>query len=583
MKRLFTILIVFTSTASFISAEGSLTHDLGSIQMTFTDWGAFFEIEDDRIFPNFIYKDKAYLNPFSEIWVGDSKGNVASAFDEFQGELVLGEWQPTASGSISFLRNTPKGIQAIYAQYSANRIGEFPYSITVDQYSYVWDSSKYKNSDFVLLKLILTNQGQEEIEDIFIGVETNWDIDILDWQDDSVDWEPDLNASIAYDPDRSDPNYTALFLISGKLRSHNIIEAPNWSFKGADRSSLISNAEFDDDIDVPMDYMSVISAGPYNIPSKGTVMVLYGFAVGMGMEDLKGKVQMCVKRSLTPIDLVAKPEANSVSLGWREPINPDVSTYRVYRRVDKEFKLIAELPAKQLSYVDMDTIPGTIYYYVVTAVNNSGIESERTDEVSALPGIMPSAPGNLVVEIKPFDKPVLKWMPSSSENVIGYKVFRNSTGTEPWTAIATLDKDKLTYKDEDTYDGERYFYTVAAISADGILSGYSNVVSVLVKLSTFVQPNDDLRKVKVVPNPCRDHFIKFVNLTSTAKIWIYDALGNLVKIIYHINGSGEERWDLVNESGAPIADGIYIFYVESLKPEETKKIKAMGKFAVIRK
>ena len=95
----------------------------------------------------------------------------------------------------------------------------------------------------------------------------------------------------------------------------------------------------------------------------------------------------------------------------------------------------------------------------------------------------------------------------------------------------------------------------------------------------------DLSAVTVAPNPCRfssQGKLKFLHLTTGAKIYVYTFAGELVKILYNTDGSGEKEWDLRNDEGAVLTSGMYIYYVESYKPEETGKFTTSGKFALIR-
>ena len=62
---------------------------------------------------------------------------------------------------------------------------------------------------------------------------------------------------------------------------------------------------------------------------------------------------------------------------------------------------------------------------------------------------------------------------------------------------------------------------------------------------------------------------------------MYTLAGELVKILHHTDGSGQEEWDLRDDEGAVLASGIYIYYVESYKTEETGKFITSGKFALI--
>jgi hypothetical protein len=67
-----------------------------------------------------------------------------------------------------------------------------------------------------------------------------------------------------------------------------------------------------------------------------------------------------------------------------------------------------------------------------------------------------------------------------------------------------------------------------------------------------------------------------------ANIWIYTLDGKLIKTIYHVNGTNEEEWDLQSDFGTQLASGVYIYHIESFKPEEASKFTISGKFAIIK-
>jgi hypothetical protein len=249
-------------------ADDSLTHNVGKIEMLVSDWGALTRLEEGAVYPNFVYSGRNYLDPFSEVWVGNSLGYVASAYDGMpDGSVAMGEWQPTSpSGRVEYITDSPNASQSIRTQYAPDRYNDFPISITVDQYTYAWDSNIYPDDDdYIIMKLVLTNLSGFEIENFFMAIQTNWDVDYNDERDDLVDWDAERRAGIAYDSDGTDPMHFALALVSGELASHNIVDVYTWAFLDFDRSDLMSNGETDDletIRNVPGNYLNVISTGP---------------------------------------------------------------------------------------------------------------------------------------------------------------------------------------------------------------------------------------------------------------------------------------------------------------------------------
>ncbi len=584
------LILVFSACPAF--ADDSLTHNVGKIEMLVSDWGALTRLEEGAVYPNFVYSGRNYLDPFSEVWVGNSLGYVASAYDGMpDGSVAMGEWQPTSpSGRVEYIIDPPNASQSIRTQYAPDRYNDFPISITVDQYTYAWDSNIYPDDDdYIIMKLVLTNLSGFEIEDFFMAVQTNWDVDYNDERDDLVDWDAERRAGIAYDSDGTDPMHFALALLSGELASHNIVDAYTWAFLDFDRSDLMSNGEIDDlgtIRNVPGNYLNVISTGPYTIPNGGSVTAIYAFAAGQDLDALRKNIDAAKRRVTTPGKLVAASTREAINLNWSRGISPDVVSYKIYRSNASggSFSEIASVSTDETSYSDTNVEIGTTYYYVVTAIDSDGGESGYSNEVYSSPGVAPPSPGNLTIRSEASENPVLHWEPpTDEEEIAGYIVFRNSTGSEPWAAIARLDDEVLSFVDQNVYDGETYYYAVASVNSYNWNSDYSNVVSVTIHRPGPPEPTKDLAAVKVAPNPCKissNGKIKFINLTSSAKIHIYTLAGELVKVLRHNDGTGEEEWDLLNDQGAALASGLYVYYVESYEPEKTGKITASGKFAL---
>jgi hypothetical protein len=84
--------------------------------------------------------------------------------------------------------------------------------------------------------------------------------------------------------------------------------------------------------------------------------------------------------------------------------------------------------------------------------------------------------------------------------------------------------------------------------------------------------SEQIEKINVFPNPyfannraesnVYQRFVTFTNLPQLATIRILNLAGERLQTIYHNNTTGFERWDLRNESGLPVASGMYIAYIE---------------------
>ncbi len=93
----------------------------------------------------------------------------------------------------------------------------------------------------------------------------------------------------------------------------------------------------------------------------------------------------------------------------------------------------------------------------------------------------------------------------------------------------------------------------------------------------------DVEKINVFPNPYYganseelnkyNRFVTFSHLPAKATIRIFNLAGVLVKEIDKNSTTQFERWDLANNSGLPVASGLYIAYIDMPDIGKTKVLK----------
>jgi fibronectin type 3 domain-containing protein len=159
-----------------------------------------------------------------------------------------------------------------------------------------------------------------------------------------------------------------------------------------------------------------------------------------------------------------------ISISWGEPVSNGglvALTYHVWRSTTGASSLIADLDASILSYTDTSVVPGTTYYYTVTASNNLGV-SEEAGPSCAVAAILPEKPLSVTVTTDSSSALVSWTIPASDGGIslTGFKVYR-STGAD-WTLIDTLnDPATLSYRDLAAVGGIAYQYCIAATNALG--------------------------------------------------------------------------------------------------------------------
>jgi fibronectin type 3 domain-containing protein len=191
---------------------------------------------------------------------------------------------------------------------------------------------------------------------------------------------------------------------------------------------------------------------------------------------------ICSSVPSAPVGLAATVASSStISLTWNPvspPTNCSILRYSVYRSTTSGFTPSASnLVTNNVtgsSYDDTGLAGSTTYYYVVEAVDSYGT-SAASGKVSATTpaGSVPSAPtglaassGNALV--------TLSW--AAVSGATSYNVYRGTaSGGEGATPIST-GLTGASYADSAVTNGTTYYYTVAAVNANGT-SGMSNEVA----------------------------------------------------------------------------------------------------------
>ncbi|MBI1929400.1 hypothetical protein HYR99_34790, partial [Candidatus Poribacteria bacterium] len=412
-------------------ADSALAHTSGNVEVSVTDFGSLGAIRDGKIAPNFKFPkvgNTYYLHGLSEIWVGDAKGNVASAWDLdlTTGKLPQGNWKTTANGRIQE-RVEPEGQQIITAQYDSSRTAGFPLNVLVDQQSFSWNPSNAPNADdFIVMKLIVTNNSNLPLKGIYIAIMANWEVDrptppagqlSRDW----VDWDEERQTLFTYDGDDTNgtnPVHTGLTLLDGKLRAHQIfpfLDVKNQKldarlFTDNLRSLLMdgpaviatNQQELEELGLTSWDYASIISAGPYDINAKNFVTVTFALVAGENRDDLQKNVDAARRISYAPQRLTATGLSGAVALKWEGSINPSVGGYTVLRRAkgEPEFQQAGPRIITGITFDDTTVTNGVEYTYKIRPVAPSGQPLEFDSvEARATPDIIPAPPAGFTAAL----------------------------------------------------------------------------------------------------------------------------------------------------------------------------------------
>lgn len=174
----------------------------------------------------------------------------------------------------------------------------------------------------------------------------------------------------------------------------------------------------------------------------------------------------------TAFNVSASPSADKITLTWPQSLY--AVSYTIQRGTSSGQYDDASFTVKQpddstaqVTYVDMNLPSGTSYYYLVTAVNDTGTKS--ASEISATTSGSSSnlgLPGDFTVTSTANDNTVsLNW--TQSARATTYSIYRG-TVTNTYNSIPIASGlTTLTYSDTGLTSGTEYFYLVKAINDDG--------------------------------------------------------------------------------------------------------------------
>jgi len=251
-----------------------------------------------------------------------------------------------------------------------------------------------------------------------------------------------------------------------------------------------------------------------------------------------------------------------VILIWQNNREPDLSFYKVYRGTDSiRFHLVGK--STENIFTDKELDYDTTYFYYITAVDNSGNESEPSSIVSAKPVNIypPTQPFGLAVFAHNDPDGIyfnLNWYKNPDGDIKLYKIFRaNKPNFTPGDSNLIATSETNFFRDTLNLSmNQRYYYKIVAVDKGGLESKPSfEDDDIILKTPELIEPNDNsitgydpTFKFKKVENA--NGYIIFL---STSKY------GNEIwkKIIY---GQNQSDTISVNYTGPSLYNGRTYFW-----------------------
>ncbi|MBI2927274.1 MAG: fibronectin type III domain-containing protein [Verrucomicrobia bacterium] len=164
-----------------------------------------------------------------------------------------------------------------------------------------------------------------------------------------------------------------------------------------------------------------------------------------------------------PAGFTAMPGHGQVALLWNPVAGADSYTIGRSTTSGGPYTVIAS-GLTAAAFTDLTVSNGTLYFYVVSALNVSG-EGPASSEANATPQPLPVPPENLTVGVLSSTELNLSWIDVAT-NETGYRVARSLDGIN-FDLIATLPADSTGYADSGLASGATFWYEVAAFNESG--------------------------------------------------------------------------------------------------------------------
>ena len=188
------------------------------------------------------------------------------------------------------------------------------------------------------------------------------------------------------------------------------------------------------------------------------------------------------------------------------------------------------------------------------------------------------------------------WDRSGDPTVSGGAVWNQADRVYTWIVNTAYSPDLIDVTSQVVADNATWnvvVYLSTFTTGDVVKINYDNPIQIGVDTYTF-NPNkatyanidkakNEIDRINVFPNPYYgvnseelnkyNRFVTFSHLPEKATIRIFNLAGVLVKTIEKNDPDQLQRWDLANQSGLPVASGLYIAYIDMPNLGVTKILK----------
>jgi uncharacterized protein len=180
-----------------------------------------------------------------------------------------------------------------------------------------------------------------------------------------------------------------------------------------------------------------------------------------------------------------------VELMWTANPQDDVEGYKIFwsSAPTGKFTLLKSLDGRQLAqYLDEargweKLGDGATYCYTILTFNRVGVESDLSEVVSAVTKPRPLKPVGLKGESFKVKSVPLAWQANREPDIVRYLIYRKnpSSGQTDFSLAGKTPDAATQYVDKDLKDGVTYAYIIRAEDKEGLISDFSEEVSLKTK------------------------------------------------------------------------------------------------------